>query len=194
MQILFSDYGWGAGTATDLVNTSPRVRSAGEALPDPEALSRFLTEHQVPAPADRTGSAPSTADVLAVHTLRDELRAMLEYDSETEMAAAANALLSRSTLGARLARDEAGSWQWYVHTAPDAAPQVRLAALSAVGVLGTLRTLGAARFRGCAAPDCDGAFIDTSRAGRRRYCMPELCGNRRNVANHRARGNRRGGP
>ncbi|MGP3978588.1 CGNR zinc finger domain-containing protein [Streptomyces sp. 8N114] len=195
MQVLFSDYGWGAGTATDLVNTSPRVRSAGEALPDPDALTRFLAEHRVPVRvrAGGTGPAPTADDVLAVHALRDELRALLEYGSETEMADAANAMLSRSTLGARLGRDEAGTWQWYVHTAPDAAPGVQLAALSAVGVLGTLRTLGATRFRGCAAPDCDGAFIDTSRAGRRRYCMPELCGNRQNVANHRARGNRREG-
>jgi predicted RNA-binding Zn ribbon-like protein len=30
-------------------------------------------------------------------------------------------------------------------------------------------------------------FIDTTRPGRRRYCMPGLCGNRINVANHRAR-------
>jgi predicted RNA-binding Zn ribbon-like protein len=30
-------------------------------------------------------------------------------------------------------------------------------------------------------------FVDTSRAGRRRYCVPEVCGNRVNVANHRAR-------
>jgi predicted RNA-binding Zn ribbon-like protein len=30
-------------------------------------------------------------------------------------------------------------------------------------------------------------FVDTSRAGRRRYCVPEVCGNRINVAAHRAR-------
>ncbi|MFI9778449.1 CGNR zinc finger domain-containing protein [Streptomyces sp. NPDC051956] len=30
-------------------------------------------------------------------------------------------------------------------------------------------------------------FVDTSKAGRRRYCTPEVCGNRRNVANYRAR-------
>lgn len=30
-------------------------------------------------------------------------------------------------------------------------------------------------------------FVDTSRAGPRRYCTPDPCGNRLNVANHRAR-------
>ncbi|MDJ1131700.1 CGNR zinc finger domain-containing protein [Streptomyces iconiensis] len=63
----------------------------------------------------------------------------------------------------------------------------QFAALTATGLLGTLRTLGPTRFRPCASPDCEGAFIDTSRAGRRRYCTPDLCGNRLNVANHRAR-------
>ncbi|MBO8186475.1 CGNR zinc finger domain-containing protein [Streptomyces sp. DW4-2] len=29
--------------------------------------------------------------------------------------------------------------------------------------------------RGCGAPDCDGAFIGTSRAGRRRYCTCPIC-------------------
>ncbi|MFI0465948.1 CGNR zinc finger domain-containing protein [Saccharopolyspora sp. 5N102] len=55
------------------------------------------------------------------------------------------------------------------------------------GLLGALRALGHDRFRDCASPGCNGVFVDTSRAGRRRYCMPELCGNRLNVANHRAR-------
>ncbi|MEV7379817.1 CGNR zinc finger domain-containing protein [Streptomyces lydicus] len=32
-----------------------------------------------------------------------------------------------------------------------------------------------------------GVFIDTTRRGRCRYCMPGLCGNGINVANHRAR-------
>jgi predicted RNA-binding Zn ribbon-like protein len=54
-------------------------------------------------------------------------------------------------------------------------------------LLGTLRTLGYERFRSCASPTCNGVFVDTSRGGRRRYCMPALCGNRINVANHRRR-------
>jgi len=59
---------------------------------------------------------------------------------------------------------------------------------AALGLLGVLRALDAHRFRACASPTCSGVFVDTSRAGRRRYCMPDLCGNRANVAAHRARG------
>ncbi|MEU3622431.1 CGNR zinc finger domain-containing protein [Amycolatopsis coloradensis] len=67
-----------------------------------------------------------------------------------------------------------------------------LSLICGVGILGVVRTLGAERFRACSAPTCQGAFIDTTRPGRRRYCMPGLCGNRVNVANHRARFKRRG--
>lgn len=35
-----------------------------------------------------------------------------------------------------------------------------------------------------AAPHCHGAFVDTSRNGRRRYCEPTVCGNRINVASY----------
>ena len=62
-----------------------------------------------------------------------------------------------------------------------------LAAVVGTGLLGVVRTLSRERFRHCTADDCDGMFVDVSKAGRRRYCTPGVCGNRRNVANHRAR-------
>ncbi|KZF07597.1 MULTISPECIES: CGNR zinc finger domain-containing protein [unclassified Rhodococcus (in: high G+C Gram-positive bacteria)] len=40
-----------------------------------------------------------------------------------------------------------------------------------------------------AAPTCNRVFVDVSRGGRRRYCMPDLCGNRINAADHRQRRN-----
>jgi predicted RNA-binding Zn ribbon-like protein len=45
----------------------------------------------------------------------------------------------------------------------------------------------AARVRECAAPDCAFLFVDTSRAGRRRWCAMERCGNREHVRKHRRR-------
>ncbi|WP_327392516.1 CGNR zinc finger domain-containing protein [Streptomyces sp. NBC_01186] len=196
MQILFSDYVRGAGATTDLVNTSPLVRSAGEALPGTGALARFFAEHGMDVPA------PTADDLAAVHALRGELRALLDGAeqhapsenalpegalSEGALSEGANALLARVAVVPVLRRDGEERWQWYLDTAPDTTPADQLAALAATGILGTLRTLGQGRFRPCAAPDCAGTFIDTSRAGRRRYCMPDLCGNRQNVANHRAR-------
>jgi predicted RNA-binding Zn ribbon-like protein len=48
---------------------------------------------------------------------------------------------------------------------------------------GTQRAL----MRECAAEDCSGIYVDTSRGGTRRWCSTERCGNRARVAAHRAR-------
>jgi predicted RNA-binding Zn ribbon-like protein len=46
-------------------------------------------------------------------------------------------------------------------------------------------TLG--RIRECDADDCDLIYLDTSRAGNRRWCSMQRCGNRHKVRAHRAR-------
>ncbi|MFD2467623.1 CGNR zinc finger domain-containing protein [Amycolatopsis silviterrae] len=185
MKIPFKGYVAGAGAATDLVNTSPRVRSGGDALPDSAALERFLTERGLLPEAAR-----SAHDLAQVHALRDEIRVILESD-EDEAARRAGELVARAGTGPRLHRDGDGRWHWHVETAAGASLADELAVVLGTGLLGALQTLGHDRFRPCAAPDCDGVFVDTSRAGRRRYCMPELCGNRVSVANHRARNRER---
>ncbi|MFI8994934.1 CGNR zinc finger domain-containing protein [Streptomyces sp. NPDC053542] len=191
MKLPLSDYALGAGVATDLVNTSALVRrSTGEVLVDPAALGRFLDEHRIPvdaADAAAPGSRPSEADLEQVLALRREVRALLEFDSEDRLAEGANALVSRAGTGPLLARDPDGHWQWYVTTGPRTPLADELAALIGTGLLGVVRTLSHDRVRHCASPVCDGMFVDTSKAGRRRYCMPDLCGNRLNVARHRAR-------
>lgn len=186
MKVPFSDYALGAGVATDLVNTAARVRSAGEALAAPADLERFLAEHDVRLDAVRSGGHPTGADVEQVRALREDVREVLESDTDERVVDGANALVLRAAGGPTLERTEAG-WQWHVRTTADAALADELGAVLGMGLLGALRTLGFDRFRHCAAPTCDGMFVDTSRAGRRRYCMPALCGNRVNVANHRAR-------
>ena len=45
----------------------------------------------------------------------------------------------------------------------------------------------AGRVRECAAVDCSGLFLDTSRARRRRWCSMATCGNREKVAAYRRR-------
>ncbi|GAB3485330.1 CGNR zinc finger domain-containing protein [Amycolatopsis cihanbeyliensis] len=188
MKIAFINYRHGAELATDLVNTSAMVRRAtGEALPGPAALTRFLAEHEVRPDALAGGRQPAEEELAGVHALRTELRAVLEARTEHDVVDAATTLVMRAGAGVGLAPDEEGRWQWYLATAPKATLAGELAALAGAGLLGALRTLGHDRFRRCASPECEGMFVDTSRAGRRRYCMPELCGNRLNVANHRAR-------
>ncbi len=188
MKVPFNDYTRGTGAATALVNTSPVVRrSTGEALGNPTALTQFLSEHDIHPDALTNGCQPTDDDLDQVHALRHETRAILEAPTEDHVVDGATALVTRAGIGPALCRDAEGRWQWYVATSTHASLADELAVLMGTGLLGALRTLSHDRFRHCASPVCDGVFVDTSRAGRRRYCMPDRCGNRLNVANHRAR-------
>lgn len=187
MKIPIEDYVVGAAVATDLVTTSPTVRGAiGDALPGPEALVGFLARHDLRLDALAEGRAPTEEDVRQVHFLRREVRGILETETAEQAVAGGGVLIRRAGLAPVLER-EGDRWAWRVPTAPGAQLADELAAVIAVGLLGVVSALGHERFRPCQAPGCRGVFADTSRAGRRRYCMPDLCGNRLNVANHRAR-------
>jgi predicted RNA-binding Zn ribbon-like protein len=194
MQVSLNDYVWGAGVATDLVNTSATVMvSTGEALADRGALQRFLADHAIAAEALAGADEPTADDLDEVHALRDVVRDVLEAGTEADAVAGATALVRRAGRGPALHRDADGTWQWCAVSEAGAPLADELALLVGTGLLGVLRTLDHDRFRGCASPTCAGVFVDTSRAGRRRYCMPDLCGNRVNVANFRSRQRAGGG-
>jgi predicted RNA-binding Zn ribbon-like protein len=183
------DYVLGAAVATDLVNTAPEVMvNTGDTLADPDALLAFLTAHDLRLDALDGGTVPlSPADVASVHALRRTLRDLLDAPDAGEAAARTGVLSAAAGTGPALRRDAEGRWRWEVGSRNGAGVGDELALLTATALLSVLRTLGFDRFRHCASPICTGMFVDTSRAGRRRYCVPEVCGNRINVANHRAR-------
>jgi hypothetical protein len=183
VQVLLDDYALGAAVATDLVNTTAEVMaSRGESLPDTQALTRFLADHDL-APA----AAVTDDDVRAVHALRATLTELLTEPAVETLAARASAVTTAAGSGPELVRYDDGRWRWSARTRPGARVADELALLTATALLSVVRTLGTDRFRHCASPTCAGLFVDTSRAGRRRYCVPEMCGNRINVAKHRAR-------
>jgi predicted RNA-binding Zn ribbon-like protein len=70
------------------------------------------------------------------------------------------------------------------HDATTAASLVAGVARDAVDLLGG-RLAG--RIRECSAEDCTLLFLDTSRAGRRRWCSMATCGARAKMATYRAR-------
>jgi predicted RNA-binding Zn ribbon-like protein len=172
MQVVLDDYVVGASFATDLVNTSPRVWvEAGDALADPQALHDLLDEHGLSPDALRNGRRLTSGELADVQALREEIRRLLQTVPHH----------------VRLVPDAQFDYRW--NAVPDRRIDLtgELTLLIGYSLLGTLRTLGYERFRPCASPTCNGVFVDTSRGGRRRYCMPALCGNRINVANHRQR-------
>ena len=128
----------------------------------------------------------TAADVAATHRVRATTRAVID-DADPERLVSGATDLSAGVGALTLLRDESGRRHWCAETRPDADLAEHLALVCAVGILGVVASLGPERFRPCTAPTCSGAFIDTTRPGRRRCCMPDICGNRVNVANHRAR-------
>ncbi|MFI0797745.1 Conserved protein containing a Zn-ribbon-like motif, possibly RNA-binding [Amycolatopsis lurida] len=182
MQVALDDYVQAAGVATDLVNTAPEVWHGEDKLPDLGSLTAFAGLHSLPEPS-RPG------DLRAVHRLRATVRELIDRPDRARLITGATALTSSIGDVTLLA----GSARWAVSARPGATAADSLALVCGVGILGVVQSLGAERFRTCGAPACRGAFIDTTRPGRRRYCMPGLCGNRVNVANHRARKRSRDG-
>ena len=181
MQALLEDYTASAGLATDLVNTAPGVWHGEDQLAEIAELGEFLVEHGL------DGEAPTEADLRQVQGLRTRVRAVVDLRDADALADAAAGLTAPGLGALALEADDRAGLRWSARPRPGAGLADRLGLLCGVGVLGALRALGSERFRDCASETCSGVFIDTSRPGRRRYCMPDLCGNRANVAAYRAR-------
>jgi len=95
-----------------------------------------------------------------------------------------NRVLEASCTSLRLL-DAGGTLRLDVHEAGRRA----LTVLSPVAVSAArlLTETDPARLRRCAAADCGTWFVDTSKAGRRRWCSMARCGNRAKAARHRRR-------
>lgn len=195
MHVALDDYAWAAGVATELVNTTAEVWRGDDRLPDPAALVAFCDLHGQRSGEDHVPGALSglarrgrTADLQAVHALRTAVRDLIDRPDRDHLISGATTLASRAqglTLLPGPAQEDRTRWAAQLRDGATVADA--LALVCGIGILGVVHTLGEQRFRPCGAPTCRGAFIDTTRPGRRRYCMPGLCGNRVNVANHRAR-------
>ncbi|MEV0698113.1 CGNR zinc finger domain-containing protein [Saccharopolyspora sp. NPDC050389] len=195
MQVALDEYAWAAGVATELVNTTAEVWRGDDHLPDLAALVAFTELHGdqpgrdgVPGELSELARRGRTADLHAIHALRTTVRDLIDHPDRDYLIAGATTLTSPAQ-GATLIPDPAheNRTRWAAPLRDGATVADALSLICGIGILGVVHTLGEQRFRPCGAPTCRGAFIDTTRPGRRRYCMPGLCGNRINVANHRAR-------
>ena len=166
-------------TAVDLVNTRD-AETGADALTSPADLLRFLRDHR-----DSYGRELTTTDVEDVRALRGRLRGVFTSGDIFGVVAVLNALLAESNALPQLT-DHDGVWHFHF-TPPESSLVAHMAAEAAMGLASVIRDHGLERLQVCAAVGCSRVFVDTSRNRSRRYCNPEICGNRTNVAAYRAR-------
>jgi len=164
----------------DLVNTYNPRRDT-DRLDAPAALSEVLDKHQFTYSRTITGR-----DLEQVRTLRRRLRAVFETESESEAASIINAVLAESGALPRLT-DHDGK-HWHVHYTSEETPLVdRLGSETAMGLAVVITDGGFDRMRVCQGEGCLDVFVDMSRNRSRRFCSPEICGNRASVTAYRQR-------
>ncbi|PKZ42165.1 RNA-binding protein [Kytococcus schroeteri] len=164
--------------AAALVNTAPGPRQ-GDLLPDTAALEAFEREW------GWTGRFDDTEEELAeVRAVRDRLATFWRLDPEPA-AGLVNDLLAEYEARPRLVRHD--DYGWHVHAVSDDAPlAARMAVEAALALADVLRADAWDRLATCAAEDCAGVLVDTSRNRSRRFCST-ACGNRQAVARYRRR-------
>lgn len=166
--------------AVDLVNTFDPTDGT-EDLPTIGALSEFVSEHQVSYQGRVTSQ-----DLEQVRRLRARLRRVFDAPNEETAAGILNKLLAYS--GARPELTSHGGDDWHLHyTASDAPLARRLMAEAAMALSVLVAADGFERLRVCEAGNCIDVFVDQSRNRSRRFCSPQVCGNRASVAAFRAR-------
>jgi predicted RNA-binding Zn ribbon-like protein len=149
-------------------------------LHEPADLSEWLAAGPL-----GVGSLPaSPRDLALARELREALWHLFQAAAGDERLGATwlgalNATAARPGLQARLLAPGRRVW----HRATTACALATIAA-SAVELLGGD---DADRVRRCAGERCWLLYLDTSPAGRRRWCSMERCGNRAKVRSHRAR-------
>jgi predicted RNA-binding Zn ribbon-like protein len=158
-----------------------RYRAPSEQLRVPDDLARWLREAGVqPVPG-----AVSEQDLNQARELREAIYGLV-HDRLAGRALARPHVATINALAAHpdpVPRLTAAGEIGYGADEPAAAALSRIARDAIELLAGST----AARVRECAAPDCAFLFVDTSRAGRRRWCAMARCGNREHVRKHRRR-------
>jgi predicted RNA-binding Zn ribbon-like protein len=165
--------------AEDLVNTYNIVRGE-ERMPDAAALAELLVAHGI-----RIKDAPTGKDLEKARSVRAALREVFDAPDEETAVALLNRLLAEHHAVPHYTNHD-GAWHLHV-TDPQAPPLDQYTVNAAMGLLGVITTTGMSRLHICDGNRCAEVFVDVSRNQSRRYCSPQICGNRASAAAHRAR-------
>jgi len=170
---------------------APSGDGSADALGTPDGLRVWMLEAGILTASPPYPVAPPEQRLLLAEArrLRSTLRDLIEQ-------LAAERLPTERT---RLALDRvlrSGSWthtvsrsgdRWRLHDVPLGPDVVALLAPVARSAVALAMDVDPTRLRQCAASDCARWFLDTSKAGRRRWCSMATCGNRAKAARYRAR-------
>ena len=175
----------GNDLALDFVNT--RVRAGTELydlIETPEQLARWLQATSLNCPVEGW----SADDFAGLRRLREALSAVFLSSidgtaTDPDALALTNRHLQNHARRMHLWCDAKG-FHLTEHQAPMGAGA--LMGLLANAAAELLASTDRRRIKNCAHPQCALVFKDTSKAGRRRWCSMEICGNRTKVANFRA--------
>jgi predicted RNA-binding Zn ribbon-like protein len=168
------------GLAVGLVNSHlPDGTHVG--LEDPRDLDRLVRAYGF-TPVH----SPTQQDLEEVHGLRARLREAFQAADANQASRVLNSLIDETGARPRLvSHDRKG---WHLHYVADGATEARrLTAETAVALAAVIAEHGFDRLRVCEGKACGDVFVDRSRNHSRRYCSPEVCGNRASVAAWRAR-------
>ncbi|MFT2015272.1 CGNR zinc finger domain-containing protein [Streptomyces sp. 796.1] len=177
----FTSYSEDTATwAEDLVNTYNVVRAV-EKMPDTTALADLLTAHGI-----RLKDALTSKELDTARALRTALREVFCAPAEEAAVALLNRVLADHHAVPHYTNHDGQPWHLHVAT-PQAPPVDQYAVNAAMGLLGVITTTGMSRLHVCDGNRCEEVFVDVSRNQSRRYCSPQICGNRASAAAHRAR-------
>jgi predicted RNA-binding Zn ribbon-like protein len=174
-----STYPNGAVLATDLVNTYD-VFAREEHLGSVEALTDFATDHGL------NTAHVTTTDLERLRTARPSLRSAMLSNNEEEAVTALNSLLATAQPRPQLVTSPDREWI-FTYADPKAGLADQILAEATAEVLNEIRSDRLRWFSTCFSSTCEDVFVDISRNHSRRYCTPDVCGNREAQRAHRSR-------
>jgi predicted RNA-binding Zn ribbon-like protein len=125
-------------------------------------------------------------DLATLRFMRGQLHDLLAAPEFTAAARLISQFLERSDARPVLVTNAEGQAELSMTTGNTSVSDAVMADI-AVALAALVSRSGLTRLSICGAPGCGKAFYDRSQAGNRRYCDPQTCGNRANVAAYRRR-------
>ena len=175
-------WAWEGGSlCIDFLNTV-RDRAVGprDTLTSPRLLGAWCEGAGIPV-----AHTPTDADLELAIRLRDAVEEFLVPDhTKLSRQPSAAALLVVNDMAQRAPRERLGLADGLVIVEEERLTPASALSLIAASAVELVKRGDLARLRECSHANCGLRYVDRSRAGRRRWCSMQRCGNRVKVARH----------